>query len=343
LGEEMERRGIFVAGIWVVDYIKIINKWPEQNMAAYILEESKSVGGGPYNVLACLDQMECNFPLYAAGLIGNDDKGDYIRSEVQKLNINTDLLNSIERFSTSYSDVMSVEKTGSRTFFHDKGANSAFGISDIEKIKTGAKIFHLAYLLALDKLDTADKEYTVVAARLLHNKQKEGYLTSVDLVSIDSTKYNDVVKPCLKYTDYLIINDYEAEQTSGIKIRENNSLKPDNLVKAANKLFEYGVNKMVVIHMPEGGYVRTVSGQSIFSPSFIISKKDIKSTVGAGDSFCAGCLYGLHEKYELKNMLDIANAYASFTIRSNKTVGKTMALSDIKLYIRDAKRRQTII
>lgn len=338
----MKRKGIFAAGLWVVDYIKIINKWPEQNMAAYILEESKSVGGGPYNVLACLDQMGCDFPLYGAGLIGNDNVGKYIREEVEKLDINADFLKPVDGFSTSYTDVMSVERTGSRTFFHDKGANSAFGISDIENEKTGAKIFHLAYLLALDKLDFPDKKYDIVAARLLHNKQKQGYLTSIDLVSIESRKYKNVFRPCLKYTDYLIINDYEAEQTSGTRIRENKTLNPEKLVLAANKLFKYGVNKMVVIHMPEGAYSKTISGESVFSPSFIIDKKNIKSTVGAGDSFCAGCLYGLHENYELSEMLDIANAYASFNIRSNTTVGQNMSLSDIKIYIGNAKRRNTI-
>lgn len=338
----MIRKGIFAAGLWLVDYIKIIDRWPEQNMAAYILEETKSVGGGPYNVLACLDQMGNDFPLYAAGLIGNDEAGEYIRKEVAKLNINAESLKTIEEFSTSYTDVMSVENTGTRTFFHDKGANSAFDISHIINIKTRTKIFHLAYLLTLDKLDSKDREYGVVAARLLHYKQQEGYLTSVDLVSIDSSKYTMVVRPCLNYTDYLIINDYEAEKTSGIKIREENSVNPDNLVKAANKLFEYGVNKMVIIHMPEGGFAMTHSNESCFSPSIIIDKKDIKSTVGAGDSFCAACLFGLHENYELSEMLDIANAYASFNIRSNTTVGENMSLSEMKLYIKNAKRRKFI-
>ena len=66
------------------------------------------------------------------------------------------------------------------------------------------KIFHLGYLLLLDKLDNEDKEFGIVAARVLHQLQDKGFKTSVDLVSEESDRYKKIVLPCLKYINYLV-------------------------------------------------------------------------------------------------------------------------------------------
>ena len=77
-----------------------------------------------------------------------------------------------------------VAKAGTtRTFFHNRGANAEFGIEYIDQIDVPAKIFHLGYLLLLDKLEEPDKFYQLKAARVFHELQQKGYETSVDVVS----------------------------------------------------------------------------------------------------------------------------------------------------------------
>ena len=56
-------------------------------------------------------------------------------------------------FPTSYTDVMTVESTGRRTFFHQKGANAVFGEEDCALGEFPARIFHLGYFGLLDRLD----------------------------------------------------------------------------------------------------------------------------------------------------------------------------------------------
>lgn len=61
------RQGILAAGNFIVDYVKVIDGYPTQDMLASILSESRSNGGGPYNVLKDLAAMKAPFPSRPAG------------------------------------------------------------------------------------------------------------------------------------------------------------------------------------------------------------------------------------------------------------------------------------
>jgi hypothetical protein len=49
-----QRKGILAAGNFIVNHVKIMDDYPQQDMLASIVSESQSNGGGPYNVLKCL-------------------------------------------------------------------------------------------------------------------------------------------------------------------------------------------------------------------------------------------------------------------------------------------------
>ena len=51
MGLMSERKGILAGGNFILDQVKIIDAYPEQDMLATILEERICNGGGPYNVL----------------------------------------------------------------------------------------------------------------------------------------------------------------------------------------------------------------------------------------------------------------------------------------------------
>jgi bifunctional ADP-heptose synthase (sugar kinase/adenylyltransferase) len=74
------RSGILAAGNFIVDYVKIVDHYPQQDMLASILGESQANGGGPYNVLKDLAAMQAAFPLAACGLVGDDANGRWIRN-----------------------------------------------------------------------------------------------------------------------------------------------------------------------------------------------------------------------------------------------------------------------
>jgi sugar/nucleoside kinase (ribokinase family) len=306
------RRGLLAGGNWITDQVKIIDVFPKLESLANIRAQAQGTGGAPYNVLIDLAKLEADFPLSAAGLVGKDPLGEAILHDCQQHQIDTRFLRATPQAATSYTDVMTEESNGRRTFFHYRGANALWRGEDLDFKKTKAALFHLGYLLLLDALDQPDAKFGTKAARLLAAAQEAGLKTSVDVVSEDSDRFGTIVTPALKYVDYCILNELEAGNTTGFKIRQpDGSLDPVAVRHAAGALLQQGVRELVVIHFPEGGFARTRKGDDVWQMSVNLPNKFIAGTAGAGDAFAAGVLLGLHEGWELARSLQVAVCVAA--------------------------------
>ena len=327
------RRGIISAGNWLSDTIKFISHYPAVGNLVTIEKIDQGFGGCAHNVLADLARMQTGIPLYAGGCVGRDALGDEIFATCERLGINTEGMCHVDA-ATSYTDVMADMSSGTRTFFHHRGANALFGEEHIANISAPAKIFHLGYLLLLDRMDAADAEYGIVAARVLDGLQKQGYKTSVDVVSEEGNRFREVILPCLKYMDYFIVNEVEAGACFGRELRDKDgNILLDEVKAAAHFLMEKGVKEAVAIHFPEGGFALRRSGEECFEPSFRVEPKDIVSSVGAGDAFCAAMLYALHEGLSLSKSLRVANAAARFNLFSATSTDGAPTIAEIEEFL----------
>ena len=298
------RSGVLAGGNWIIDQVKLIDVYPQAEQLANIRSQSQGTGGAPYNVLVDLAQLGASFPLFGAGLVGKDALGRYILDDCRKHGIDARFLSSTPEAPTSYTDVMTEMKQGRRTFFHNRGANALWTGDDLDFSKCKARIFHLGYLLLLDALDSPDKQFGTKAAALLARAQAAGLKTSVDVVSEDSDRFPKIVTPALRYVDYCILNEIEAGKTTGFKIREpDGKLDTVALRHTAGSLLQNGVRELVVIHFPEGGFARTRKGEDFWQSSLNLPPKFITGTAGAGDAFCAGVLFGLHEGWDISRSL----------------------------------------
>lgn len=298
------RNGLLAGGSWIIDQVKMIDVWPQAEALANISSQSQGTGGAPYNVVIDLAKLGAKFPLAAAGLVGRDPLGDAILADCAKHKIDTKLLKTTPKAPTSYTDVMTESKGGRRTFFHCRGANALWDGSELNFNKTKAKIFHLGYLLLLDSLDMPHRVHGTKAAALLAEAQAAGLKTSVDVVSEDGDRFAKIVAPALKFTDYCILNEFEAGRTAGFKVRDaNGKLDTVALRHTAGALLQMGVREVVVIHFPEGGFARTRDGRDHWQSSLKLPEKYIAGSAGAGDAFCAGVLMGMHEGWDIKQAL----------------------------------------
>jgi len=307
------RQGLLAAGNWIVDHVKIIDRWPAQDTLASILSQSASNGGSPYNILVDLAQLGAPFPLAGAGLVGDDDDGRAILADCRTRSIDTKQLRTTAAAATSYTDVMTVGDTGRRTFFHQRGANAHFDIEHVDFTATEAKLFHLGYLLLLDRLDlvTAGESR---ASRLLQNAQAAGLLTSLDCVSEDSQRFQTIVLPSLPFVDVLFANDFEAEKLTGIALRQRAAIDATAVGQAARKLLKAGVRSWVVIHFPEAVYACHASGTGLWQPSVRLAPTDIVGAAGAGDALAAGVLFGLHEDWAMADCLRLGVCAAAASL-----------------------------
>lgn len=337
------KNGIIAVGNWLVDFVKVIEKYPAPGNLTTIESVEIGLGGCAHNIAVNLAKMQTELPIFAVGCIGDDANGEYVMREIKANNIDATYMTVMKGVATAYTDVM-VEKGGaSRTYFHCRGANACLDIEHIEKIDLPARIIHLGYLLLLDQLDKEDPVYGVRAARLLKQLREKGYRTSVDVVSEESDRFQKVIKPCLPYIDYLIINEVEAGKITGLQIRSSdNTLNALNLRRAANQLMDEGVNEQVTIHYPEGGYTLCLDGKGYEEPSFTVKPDEIISTVGAGDAFCAAMLYAIHEYYEPRKALLLANAAARFNLLSATCTGGAVPVSEMKEFVERQRWQQQI-
>jgi sugar/nucleoside kinase (ribokinase family) len=318
----LARSGLLAGGNWIVDQVKMINVYPQPEQLANIGSQAQGTGGAPYNVLIDLAKLGVSFPLFAAGLVGKDAFGQTILDDCRKHKIDTRFLRASAGAPTSYTDVMTEINGGRRTFFHHRGANALWDGADLDFSKVRARIFHLGYLLLLDALDASDKRLGTKAGALLAGAQEAGLKTSVDVVSEDSDRFGKIVAPALKHVDYCILNEIEAGKTSGFVVRRpDGKLDTVALRHAAGALLQMGVRELVVIHFPEGGFVRTRKGEDHWQSSLGLPPKSIAGTAGAGDAFCAGVLLGLHEGWDLQRCLKTAVCVATASLADATCTG----------------------
>jgi sugar/nucleoside kinase (ribokinase family) len=331
------RTGILAGGNWIVDAVKIIDRWPQQDALANILSTTKGTGGSPFNVLVDLALMGATFPLEAAGLVGADENGRWIVEQCAERGIGTRALIHTDAAPTSYTDVMTEQQNGRRTFFHARGANALLDSHHFDLSETGAKIFHLGYLLLLDRLDAPSATHGTVAAEVLARAQDAGLKTSIDTVSEDSDRFAKIVLPALKHVDVCIMNEFEAARVTGRRVRIGDAhssapgasgLDRKELRIAMEQMLEAGVRERVVIHFPEGGCALGRDGAWHEHGSVQLPGEYIKGAAGAGDAFTAGVLLGWHEGKPVEEWLRIGVCAAAANLSDETCTGGIKPLAE---------------
>lgn len=306
-----ERSGITVAGSLVDDRIKLISSYPEMNMLSTIYSVSHAVGGNVPNVGIDLAKIDHSLKVSAVGRVGNDSNGRYLMDELRQSGIDTGGVLVSQTAGTSFTDVMTVKETGERTFFHYRGANAEFCPEDVDISALDCRMIHVAYILMMDALDAEDPEYGTVMARFLKDLQAAGIVTSIDVVSDSSGLFAEKVIPALHYTDNAFMNEIEACGISGLPPRdESGKILIENIRKTMEIIMAEGVGQRVIVHCPEAGFCLNRSGEFTVVPSIKLEKGYVKGTVGAGDAFCAGCLYGIYKGFDDRAILEFASGAA---------------------------------
>lgn len=315
-----QRRGITVAGNILSDIVKSIDCYPERGMLANITGISRAVGGCAPNTAIDLAKIDGSIPISAIGCVGDDEYGRYVISQLQRYNIDTGKVVVTDKAPTSFSDVMSLP-TGERTFFHARGANALFCPADVSIPDLQCCMLHIGYILLLDCFDEEDEEYGTVMARFLHDVQGYGIKTSIDVVSDSSGQYARKVIPALKYTDYAIVNEIECCSIWDCVPRKGNGgLDVEVLRDAMQRTMDCGVGEKVIVHSKEAGFCLSRDGSFTAIPSLEIPETEIKGSVGAGDAYCAGCLYSLYNNFTDEEMLKFASAAAACNLFAENAV-----------------------
>ena len=320
-------KGVIGLGMWCVDTTYKINELPERGKLEPILDSFQCVGGGPSNVLTDLSSLGFNYPMIAMGSIGLDGNASIIKNHLKKNNIQINYLISSKTVPTSQTVCMS-EKKNERTFLYYPGANNLLDTKHfkIDDLKSKPKILYIGYLTLLGKLDRFNYNKTRLNI-VLEKAKKKNLITIIDLVSNKTSHFQKIVYSALPFTDYLLLNEIEAQLLFKKSIKKNdNYLNIKLILQLTKKIFKNGLLKGLIIHNSKES-VCVLEDQTHNIKSKIIPQQKIKNAVGAGDAFCAAFIYGIHENWNIEKILKKPHAAGTAMMKIDASSGY---LPDIK-------------
>lgn len=308
------RSGIVLAGTVVLDIVHMIERWPDEEQIAFIRETIEAPGGPPHNAAAGLVKLGAPFPVTLQCLVGDDVAGDTFIRLARAHGLDTSRVIRVSGETTDVTHVMSSLVTGKRTFFFRPGANGTMTADQMLPPDDSGKIFYLGSPGISSSMDASDGWCAVFRAA-----RARGYMTAMELCPVPRDLQCAQTRPCLPLLDYFIINDTEAEAVSGHSVTAGGRFDTASAERACRALLDLGVDDLVCIHHPDGAVALRANGERAVAASVAVPQSEIAGTVGAGDAFYAGMLFGLHEEWPLADCLALANAAAATSLHSATT------------------------
>jgi len=324
----VERAGIVCAGCWLVDHNKTIAAWPVEETLTSILDLRVDGGGPAHNVAMDLARLGAPFPLWAMGAVGSDAAGRFLLDACRERGVDASHLRVIDGAATSLTDVMTVQETGRRTFFHLQGANALLRPEDFDFSSVPARILHLGAPGVHRRLDSPSGRDDNGWVTVLRRARDAGLRTNLEMVSGPRDEIRALVRPCLPHLDTLIVNDYEAAALADLDVVVDGRASPRTARAAADAILEQGVGELVVVHFPAGCVAVARDGTAVEHPSLRVPADAVRGANGAGDAFVAGVLYGLHERWPLERSLVLGLCAAAAALGSVSTTASVGTVAE---------------
>lgn len=325
------RSGVLCAGAIVVDVAKVIDAYPPQERIAVISSTSLSTGGPALNLAVDLHRLGAAFPLDVAGVVGEDQHGEFVVTELEAQGIGTAGVRRVAGVATSFTDAMIVKDGGSRTFFHHVGANGLFSPSDVDLAGSTARILHLGAPGLHPAMDAALPGGGNGWSQVLAAATAAGFRTNLELVSLDPEQIRAVTDPCLPYLDSLVVNEIEAAAVAGLPVAPATADGPaqwDRIEEVARAVVARGVRQVVAVHFPSGAVAATPDGQVYRQGSVRMPRADILNATGAGDAFASGVVHGLHEGRPIADCLRAGVCVAAASLAGAGTSDGVLPLAE---------------
>ena len=322
---------IVFAGNINVDSVKLLSAWPSNGMLVSVSGVKRSVGGSVSNTGIDLKTLDSDVEVAAFGKVGADEPGRFARDFLSSRGLDVSGVRMVADAPTAAVDCLTLESTGERTFLFARGAGALLSPEDFDVGALRCDLFHLGYLLLLDGLDAADPEYGTKAARLLAKVQAAGIRTSIDVVSLQTDRFKEVVRPALKYCDYAVLNEIEASAATGIAASDMRGM--------SESLKSLGVRDTVVIHRPEGSAALDAAGRYVEVGSLELPQGWIVGATGAGDAFCAGMLYSFLKGMDAEAGMRLASCAAACNLSVADSVSGARSLAETLALEGKFKRR----
>ena len=295
-----KRFDIAVIGEINADLIVMGNTVPSFNQVEQIVDDAKLVMGSSAVIFAC-GCARLGLKVTFLGMVGADFFGTFMLDSMRERGIDTSSVIINPAIGTGLSIILNA--TDDRAILTYPGSIPELRFDDVELSRIAeSRHLHLSSFFLLDRLRPD-------VAKLFKIVKEMGVSISLDTNYDPMEKWESNLTNILPSVDIFLPNEKEAIEISKTKDYH------DALIRLADQA------GLVAIKLgPEGAVARTKNDESIYQRAHSV---EVKDTVGAGDSFDAGFVYGYLNHWPLEKILKFAVACGSIsTLETGGTSGQ---------------------
>lgn len=267
----------------------------------YVSTFERKIGGAELNVAIGCSRLGLKTKWVSR--LGNDEFGRVILNFSRGEGIDTSDVKLVDGYPTSIHFKEILEDGAGRTFYYRSNSPTTVLTKDDinETVLSGAKLLHVTGVFP-----AVDPEKNVeLIKETMKLAKKQNMLVSLDpnirlrLWSKEEAKA--ALQEFLPYVDILLIGIEEAE----ILFETND---PDAIIAES---LDKGISHIAIKQGAEGS-IGYSNGEKIISPAVVPGK--VVDTVGAGDGFDSGFIYGVLNNWSLEKTLYVANTVGSMVV-----------------------------
>lgn len=297
----MKRKpNILVVGSFVMDVIATTNLVPGRGEAVYGLSFSTACGGKGVNQATQCACLGANVTI--VGCVGDDAFGAELLQAVQEKHINTDHVRTVPGVTTGVGHItLEISDSGTQNrIVVIPGANLSVTLEDVAWLEQGISQFD-AVLLQLE----IPREVNLAVARWAHQAG-----VTVLLNPAPATDLDDALLP---YVTYLIPNEQEASQETGLPLGVTAQGVDHGDLQAIIAAFQSrGASNVLITLGEHGSLLCDIHGTTTKVDS--VPMATVMDPTGAGDSFVAALATGLSMGLPQTQALSLATHTAALTV-----------------------------
>lgn len=260
-----------------------VEEYPIENTKNRVKERIECGGGPASNAAYLLGKW--GMDVWFAGIVGNDEYGKTIKSELDSVNVNTTYLELSEEYQTTSSFIIANTGNGTRTIL-------TYRMQDMYM-----KPFELNFVPDIILIDGQEYE--------LSKEVLKKYPNAISI--IDAGRYDDKIIELSKLVNYVVCSKEFAEKSTNIKIDYNDFNTISSMYKKMKETFKNNI----VITLEKEGALYEKDEYIKLMPSLKVKAVD---STGAGDIFHGAFVYAIAHKIDIEEAVKLSNITAALSV-----------------------------
>ncbi|MCL7745735.1 sugar kinase [Halalkalibacter alkaliphilus] len=261
----------------------------------------RKVGGAELNVAIGCSRLGLHTKWFSR--LGQDEFGRYILNFVRGEGIDVSHVKLVEGYPTSvyFKEIME-DGSGSTFYYRSNSPTSTLTEEELDESQfVGTKLLHITGVFpAID----SKKNINVIKKAIILAKEQKMLISFDPNIRLKLWSKEDAkaaLTEFLPYVDILLTGLDEAEMLFGTN-------DPKTIIAECK---QFGIS-YVAIKLGDKGAIGFYGNEYLESPP--VAPKKVVDTVGAGDGFDAGFIYGVLNQWPLEKTLHFANTIGSMVV-----------------------------